>query len=171
MIVILVLILIVIGINLFIVWLRINERRKISANSEAFKLHNENAKIKVLVVGDSSAVGTGADSSNDSLAGRFFKDYPNSDISNLAINGLRTEKLILILEEQKRKYDLVIIQIGANDIVRFVDIKSLSNSISRVLLLAKKLGKKVVLLTSENMGSAPFFPKPLGYFYTKKRLK
>lgn len=73
MIVILVLILIVIEINLFIVWLRINEGRKIAANSKAFEHQNQNATLKVLFVGDSTAVGSGAKSPEESLAGRFLK--------------------------------------------------------------------------------------------------
>lgn len=167
-IVILILIVIVIGINLLIVWLRTNEGRKIAANSKPFKHQNSNPRLRVLFVGDSTAVGSGAKTPEDSLAGRFFKDHPNSEIINLGKNGLKTKELIDILEKEKEKYDLIIMQIGANDILRFTDLDDLEKDIQESITLAKRLGKNVVLLTCGNVGLAPFFPKPLGFFYTKR---
>lgn len=171
MIAILYLIAIVVATNLFVVWLRINAGKKIANNATPFLHANSNASIKVLFIGDSTAIGTGVKSPKDSIAGRFFKDHPHSEIINLGKNGLRTKKLIPILERQKNKYNLVVVQVGGNDILGFVDIKELKNEISRALQLSKKLSRNIVLLTSGNVGSAPFFPKPLGYFYTKKTLE
>lgn len=161
-------IIIVISINIFILFLRISIGRQIAKESIPFQHLDRNAKYKALFAGDSTAVGTGAKSPNDSIAGRFYKDNPSFEVINIGKNGLKTSELIPLLKQQKEKFDLVIIQIGGNDILGLADINDLSKEINTVLKLSKSLSNKVVLITAGNVGLAPFFPKPFNFLYTQK---
>ena len=68
----------------------------------------------LLVVGDSTAVGTGASDNRESVAGRIGVNYPRVQVINEAVVGAR----VADLEEQlntapDRAYDALLIQIGA----------------------------------------------------------
>lgn len=115
---------------------------------------------KILVVGDSTAVGTGAKGREETIAGRFSKDFPQSDILNLAINGSLTRDVLKQLKEAGNTvFDLIIISTGGNDIWSFTSLSSLSKSLTETLRLANSMSNhKVIVLFFGNEGSAPVFP-------------
>lgn len=143
--------------------------KKISAKSIPYEQKKEKPSLKVLFIGDSTAVGTGAQEPGESVAGRLGHDHPGIEIKNLAKNGDKIEDLIPKLENlTDEKYDLIIIQAGGNNILQFTDTRKFEKDMSQVLDLAKNIGANVVLITTGNVGIAPFFPRPIGYFYTKR---
>ncbi len=125
-----------------------------------FSRNLPNAPMRILVVGDSTAYGTGSDSPTTTTAGRLGEMYPQASVTNLAVNGLKIEGLLAIFEkiDLKTHYDIVLIQIGANDIIRLTSIDRIHEGIKKVLERAQKFGGKVILLHSGNVGEAPFFP-------------
>ena len=85
-------------------------------------------------------MGTGVTDPKDSIAGLLAKDFPDVSITNLGENGMRTRKLIRQLEKIKnRKFDLVILHNGANDIIRFTNLDQLNNDLAVVLELANAI--------------------------------
>ena len=131
-------------------------------DAQAYQRIKPEAKLKILFIGDSTAVGTGAKDPRDSVAGRFGKDFPEAQIINLGINGESTHQLAQAFNPQKLSpCDLVVIQIGGNDIIRFTNLSNLEKDLDQLLSKVSRLSRKIVLLHSGNVGLAPFFPRYL----------
>jgi len=115
---------------------------------------------KILIVGDSSAVGTGASKPEDTLSGLFAKDFPRTEIINNAVNGSLTRDVIKQLErEQGKHYDMIVISTGGNDVWAFSRISKLKRDLDKVLTSAIALSNhKVIVLFFGNEGSAPILP-------------
>lgn len=127
------------------------------------------AQLKILFLGDSTAVGTGAASNTQSTAGYFGQDFPDADITNISRNG---KKLSGLLKEFDPKafghYNLVVIQIGANDILKFTPMRTIERDVIAVIERAKIAGDHVVILHSGNVGLAPIFTWPFDAILTER---
>jgi len=126
----------------------------------AFERDVPNASTRILVLGDSTAYGVGAEDTTLSTAGRLGALYPDAEVVNLAVSGLKIEGLNKILSEidSAERYDIVLIQIGANDIIRFTSMENIEAGIEKVLARAEKFGGRVIVLHSGDIGEAKFFP-------------
>lgn len=122
---------------------------------------------RFLVIGDSLGVGVGS-SQEDSIAGRFHKEFPAVDIYNKSQSGAKINDGLRILKSigTTTKYDLIIIQIGANDILRLTPKARALSDLKKLLLGAHEISNQVVLITSGSVGYAPAFLEPLSSFYT-----
>ena len=139
----------------------------IAKRTIAYQQNNPKSKTKILIVGDSSGLGVGAESPLLSVAGRFGKDYPKAHIVNLARNGQKIKELAINFNpENYKNYDLVLVHIGGNDILRFTPWNIVNRYIHPVLGKAKNASKNVILIHGGNMGIAPFFHRPLAYIFT-----
>ncbi len=122
-----------------------------------------------LVIGDSSAVGTGASKPKDSIAGRLAADYPDVNVTNLGVNGSKTHELIPRLQDLGgTHFDFMLIQIGGNDIVRRTNLDELAQSIDSVLKEAKKHADSMVLMTSGNVDTSKLLPAGTRWTFTKR---
>ncbi len=148
---------------------KINSDMKLAV--KAFEQHPNNVNLKILVVGDSTGVGTGSNDSKKSTAGRLASDLPNSDIQNISENGLKIEGLLKKINKIDAHYDLVLIQIGANDIVGLTPYAEIRKELMMVLDRSENIADNIIILTSGNVGSAPVFHWPLSLFYTYRTLK
>lgn len=125
----------------------------------AYKQHPDKPTLRILMIGDSTVVGTGAERPEDSVAGRFGKDYPTAEIINLGVNGAKTREITSRLKQfEGQHFDLVLIHTGGNDIVRFSKLSEVEKSLREVLSEAKKLSDTVVALHGGNIGTAKLFP-------------
>ncbi len=124
---------------------------------------------RILIIGDSTAVGTGATDSRLSIAGRISADFPHATIVNAGHNGMRGYQLLRALDAYEgRHFDRMIIQIGANDVVRFTSWSNFTTDISAALTKATHISPRVYLFTSGNIGTAPIFPWPLRLVYESR---
>ena len=147
----------------------------LTARAQKYEQENKDTNSRILIFGDSTAVGTGASNKDLSTVGLLAAKYPSSEIQNFGINGAKLKDLIDI-EMPKAKdesADIVIIQAGANDIVRFTKISEVEKNLKEVINLAKKKLKsepacKIIILHSGNIGSCPIFPFYASYFITKR---
>jgi lysophospholipase L1-like esterase len=143
------------------VWSGIQASKELQADAVAYQQHPDNPRLHFLVAGDSTAVGTGAKDPLDSVAGRLGARYPEADITNVSENGLRLAGLKEKLEAlPERRYDLILIQIGANDVVNFTALDDVTSRLRSVLDLAEKQSEMTVVLTSGNIGLSPIFKPP-----------
>lgn len=150
-----------------LIW-RINKGVKIAQSSMPFERKDPNASVSVLIVGDSTGVGTGVKSPLDSIAGRLHHDFPDAEIINRAENGAHVDDVISQLTYSDKRYDLILIQAGGNDILRFTDLEALQNAIETVLDTAVKKADMVIFLSTGNVGLAPAFFAPLSWIYTAR---
>jgi len=146
--------------------------KKIEAETKPFAQLNADAKFHILIAGDSTVAGTGARNPKDSIAGRFAKDYPDSEIINISENGLKTQGLREKLEKhlQKKTYDYIHIQIGANDITSFTKYGNLEKDLVAILDLVTEKADYVTILTAADVGEAKVFKYPLSKFISERTL-
>lgn len=125
---------------------------------------------KILVAGDSSAVGTGAMKPEDTISGRLAQDFPEADVLNLAVNGSLTRDVIRQLQSVSgTTFDMIIISTGGNDVWHLSSLGRLAQDLARALQLAKQMSSgKVIVLFFGNEGSAPFFPSVVRKFLLKR---
>lgn len=134
--------------------------RKTSSLGPIIEQNNSNnAQDKILIVGDSTAVGTGAQNKNDSISGRFAQDFPDTKIVNVGINGSLTRDAIKQLNQMEDEtFNMIIISTGGNDIWHFSNLKKLQQDIETVLKLAIGMSNhRVILLLYNNIWDAPGF--------------
>jgi len=134
----------------------------------AYEQHPISPQVRILVAGDSTAVGVGAQG-EDSIAGRIGKDMPDADITNLGRSGTRLAVLLEMLRAQEGKeYDLVLLQIGANDITGRTSYANIKSRLAQALALASTLSPRVIVMTAGNVGLSPAFKWPLSAYITQR---
>jgi len=155
------------------IWRAVKVSLKIQESAVPYEQHPEDANMKILVAGDSTGVGTGAGEGQFSTAGRLGRDYPKADIINISENGLRLEGLARKLEKlsSDSKYDLILMQIGANDITGLTSLKAIEERLSAVLNYATTHSSEVIVVTSGNIGLSKVFRAPLSTFISRRTLK
>ncbi|SIT72917.1 Lysophospholipase L1 [Ectothiorhodosinus mongolicus] len=150
---------------------RLGEAAQLSRSSVALQHHPENPTLRLLLVGDSTGVGTGADSPQGSVAGYLAADYPLLHIDNRARDGARFAQVVQQLAAQEsagQRYDLVLIMAGGNDVIRGTRAELLTRQIDTTLAIAGRLAAEVVVLPPGNVGNAPFFFAPLRGVMTRR---
>lgn len=137
-----------------------------------YEQHPADPTMRILTIGDSSVVGTGSAEPKLTVAGRLGTDYPTADITNLGVNGTRTQELIERFKGiQDQKYDLIIIHTGGNDIVHFTSMPDIENGLNQVLDLATVMSDSVIVLHGGNVGSSKLFPAPTRWIFTYRTKK
>jgi lysophospholipase L1-like esterase len=143
--------------------------KKIGKSALSFSNFPKDATQRFLVVGDSTAFGTGATDPKNSVAGRLAQDFPGAQIENLAKNGINTRELRWILETIKtQRFDLIVMHIGGIDILSFTSLSQIRKHLTEILMLAQKLSKHVILVSAMNVGSSPVFWFPISTLYSHR---
>lgn len=121
----------------------------------------------LLVLGDSTAVGVGA-ASDGTVAARLGNAL-DASVENYAKSGAVTSEIATQFSKAKLDhYDVVLIQIGANDIIRFHSVDATDEDLRAALDTITKKSGHVVLLTAGKVGEAPFFPRLFGWLWTRR---
>ncbi len=116
---------------------------------------------KILILGDSTAVGTGANRTQDTLAGRLAYDFPESQIINLGVNGSLISNVLKQLEQVKgMKFDMIVISTGGNDIINFTSFRKVWRDLQKIFQITKVMCEhRVFMMLYLNLGNAPLFPR------------
>ena len=134
------------------------------ATSQTYQRMLPNPTLTILVLGDSTAVGTGG-TPETSVAGRLGDKFPTASVYNFGINGEKLSDFDVQMNTLNiQKADVVVLQIGANDIVHFTPISEIEAKLKDVLAKAKKISGNVVVLHSGSVGDAPLL-WPLGFIW------
>ncbi len=120
---------------------------------------------RLLIVGDSTAVGTGATSPHASVAGLLGQRFPSLQIVNRARDGATFAALLAQLDGDER-YDMVLMMAGGNDVVRLRGLQALRGDVDRATDRARQRADLVVLMPAGNVGNAPFFVAPFSWLMT-----
>ena len=142
---------------------RLHTSRQLAQQARPFSAHPANPVRSLLVVGDSTAVGTGASEAERSLPGLIAADHPDWRIDNRAANGARFAEVVGQLDGATGQHDLVLILAGGNDVIRLTSADELRSQVEQVVALARRRGRTVVLMPCGNVGHAPFFLPPLSW--------
>src|SRR5690606_29216192 len=147
---------------------RIWTSANLASEARPYAAQPSQATRRILVVGDSTAVGTGASGPQASLVGLIGQQHPAWHIDNLASNGARYAGVAAQLEGAASGYDLVLVLAGGNDVIRFTSHSALRGHIEAVTNLAQQKGRQVVLMPCGNVGHAPFFMPPLSWVMSRR---
>ncbi len=143
--------------------------KRTSYTVKPFTQDRPNAALSILFLGDSTAVGTGAKTNNESVAGWFAKDFLNAHIDNVSRNGRKLGELLIEYDFKPAKhYDIAIVQVGGNDILRFTRLAYIRRDLPILLDRVKQIADHVVVLHSGNVGIAPIFIWPLSNVLTER---
>ena len=112
-----------------------------SERATRFERRLDSPRCRVLVVGDSTAVGLGCVSTEESVAGRIAREFPYASIENHAQCGARVANVLKQLESVSGPYDAVLIAVGGNDVIRGTRERALLRDLEAVLLRARELSR------------------------------
>lgn len=144
--------------------------RQLIASAHPYVQAPANIDQHILVAGDSTGVGVGAQA-GDSVAGRLGSMFPNASIENVSVSGLRVEGLLEILSTHisaTSTYDVILLMIGANDTIGFTGKEELRTHLRQVFALASEHGKQVYVMSSGDVGGVPLFLFPLSSIFTSR---
>ena len=148
---------------------RLRVAAQLADRSEPFQRELGGAPdVRLLIVGDSTAVGTGASAPDNSLAGLIAARFPAWSITNRARDGATFADVLGQLEGASGDYDVALIQAGGNDVIRMRDLDAVAVEIDRALGLACERADTVIVMPAGNVGNAPFFVRPLSWLMTSR---
>ena len=119
----------------------------------------------VLVLGDSTGYGTGAASSEDSIAGRIGSDFAVT-IQNNSVNGRTIGELLTETENIAGSYELILLQIGANDILQERNQQTVEDELQTLVARLLPHTNHLVMMSSGNVGASPKFNEEEAKTYT-----
>lgn len=146
---------------------RIGEATALVRQSVPLQHAPADATLRMLIVGDSTGVGTGASGPATSLAGLLARDHPRLWIENRARDGATFAGTAAQLTGGG-SFDIVLVLAGGNDVIRLREPDALRADIDRTVALARERAALVVLMPAGNVGNAPFFLPPLSWEMTRR---
>ena len=146
---------------------RIRQSVELARASEPWQQSPDAVTLRLLIVGDSTGVGTGATSPERSLAGLIGQAHPQLLIQNRAEDGAKFADVVRQLGAGGR-FDIVLVQAGGNDVIRLRDLDAMRDDIDRVVSLARQRASLVILMPAGNVGNAPFFFAPVSWAMTRR---
>lgn len=147
---------------------KMNTAKELARRSEPFQSSPPQPRQRWLVVGDSTAVGTGASAPERSVAGLVAAAAPGTAIVNLANDGARYADFAAQLQGAQGRFDTVLVLGGGNDVIRLTGEERLRADILRVAQLARQKADRVILMPPGNVGNAPFFFAPLSWWMDRR---
>lgn len=149
------------------VW-RLGEARALARASEPFQQRPVAAALHLLVVGDSTGVGTGASHPGRSVAGLLGAAHPQLAVHNRARDGARFDEVPGQLAarpgDPAAGFDLIIINAGGNDVIRGTGPEALARALDRAFAAAQARlapGGLALVQPPGMVGHAPFFLPPV----------
>jgi lysophospholipase L1-like esterase len=147
---------------------RLQVARALAAQAQPFAAHPADPVRRLLVVGDSTAVGTGASSAAQSVPGLIAAAHPDWRIDNRAVNGATFEDVVAQLQGADGQHDLVLILAGGNDVMRLTSEDALRTRVETAVALARRHARDVTLMPCGDVGHAPFFFAPLSWLMSRR---
>lgn len=122
--------------------------------------------LRLLVIGDSSAVGTGVEQMTDALAGQLARRRPEAVAWRVAgAAGLRSDEVLArhLPEALEEPADLIVLLVGWNDALQLRSAGAFGTATAALLdaLRTRNPGARIALVAPPRFGSFAVFPQPL----------
>lgn len=155
--------------TVFLFWNAAQKSAPLIEATAPYNREDPSLTTNILVLGDSLAVGVGAPPES-TVAGRLGAAL-RANVENYGKSGAETRDLEGQMSHAKKdRYDLILIQIGANDVIQLKSLARAEGNMNRILSAARTKSDHVVFLTSGNIGDAPLWPFPWPYIYKERTL-
>ncbi|MBZ8142933.1 hypothetical protein CLD22_23945 [Rubrivivax gelatinosus] len=145
--------------------------RQLAAKARPYECRPAGVRSRVLVVGDSTAVGVGAGAAEHSLPGLLAEAFPRVQIVNVAVSGARIADALVQVEAaaaRGERFDLALLLVGGNDVFRHTPWRRLKADTRALLAALKPLARRCVWLGSADIGAAPVFTPPLAWWLRRR---
>lgn len=171
---------IILGVALFIystywtafIHKKLQVSKKLIHAATPYSLSSNDLSKTLLVLGDSTAVGVGARSASDTVPAKVSHLFHSTYVENYAISGAVVADLTKqIANAKQKKYDVILVQIGANDMIRFRNADATTKELENILENLKEKSATIILLSAGNLGGAPLIPHPFRKIYTNLNLR
>jgi lysophospholipase L1-like esterase len=146
---------------------RLHTSAALARASEPFQAAPAQPALRLLVVGDSTAVGTGASTPERSLVGLIARAHPDWTIVNRGRDGAKFADIADQLQGVGR-HDVVLVLGGGNDVIRLTPRDSLEREVMLALQRAGAAAPRVIVMPAGNVGNAPFFFAPWSWWMTTR---
>ena len=126
---------------------------------------------RVLFLGDSTGVGVGAGRPEAPLPGLLGAAFPDVQITNRCRNGARVGDVLKHISSAQgtaANFDLALLLVGGNDVLRFTSLSKLAQQSEELLDGTAKTAKQTVWLGSANIGSSPRLIWPLNELLSQR---
>ncbi|MBC8465065.1 MAG: hypothetical protein H8D63_01690 [Parcubacteria group bacterium] len=130
-----------------------------TAGDRPYEREVPEADMRILIAGDSTAVGVGAYTPKETIAGMFASDFPDIAIKNIAVSGARVSDVVDQLESVEGWYDMALVQVGANDIVLFSNGREVRENTARMMDSALLRSDTVIVVAPFDVGIVPLIPR------------
>jgi lysophospholipase L1-like esterase len=126
--------------------------------------------MRLLLVGDSAALGVGADGPRHALAGLFAAEFPGAQVLNLAQSGamLADVRAQVQAAGPGKGFDVAVMVAGGNDILRRRSMPQLAADAQALTAELARKAPTVVWLGVANMGLAPLFVPPWSWWISAR---
>ncbi len=126
--------------------------------------------MRLLLVGDSAALGVGADHPRQALAGLFAAEFPEAEVLNLARSGatLADVRAQVRAVSPDQAFDVAVMVAGGNDILQRRSMAQLAADAGAVTSELAARAPAVVWLGVANMGLAPLFVPPWSWWISAR---
>lgn len=141
---------------------------RLTRRASPYQRRLEHAPRSVLFAGDSTGVGAGAKEPHDTVAGFLAHDFPHVSVVNRAQHGARCRDVPAQLAADEQRFDVVLLFVGGNDVLRGTPADELQRHIAAALDSAKRVARQVVFVSTPDIGSAPLFPWPLSAVLSRR---
>ncbi len=140
------------------IYRKIEISKQLIEKSTLFSLVSDDRTKTMLILGDSTAVGVGAEKKEDTTAGRLAAHIGATYAENYSVSGAKVADLQSQISQAKLDhYSVILIHIGANDIIRFRSVKKSGEELRQAMQSLPE-ADKVLVATAGNVGGATFFP-------------
>jgi lysophospholipase L1-like esterase len=136
-----------------------------------FQRHAHDSERRVLIVGDSTGVGVGAEHPSHSVGGLLASEVDDAHLVNLSVSGAciaDVPRQLQALKDDPRAFDLVLLHIGGNDIMRVPNLAKLEPQAEQMLDELQRVGRHVVWLGPGDLGLAPLFRPAFAWYMTRR---
>ncbi len=155
--------------NVVFLGTRVYQAVRLAGESQAFEARSDEDHRRILVVGDNTGVGTGADDPGLSIAGLIARDFPGVEIVNRSRDGAGVSEVLEQLRSvEEGAFDAILIHAGGIDILRMRRPDEIREPLSRLFHLALARAGRVIVVGTGDLGLAPAFFPPLSWIYTER---
>jgi len=142
--------------------------RALMRAAKPFSQRPPQSNERVVIAGDSTAVGAGSSHPRLSIAGRIGMALSKAEVMNVARSGARLAHVRHQLEglEPARPVSLVIVLCGGEDVIRGASRRRVRSAIDGIVARVRELGGRLILVPPGIVGRAPIWLPPLSSYYT-----
>lgn len=139
-------------------------------NAIPYEKNDGTSSTSILVLGDSTAVGVGARSVDDTLPALLSREVNATYVENRAVSGALTRDLEVQLNDVSlNEYSYILIAIGGNDIIRFQSVRKAVSLLDNALNDLPPT-RNLIVYSAGNVGASTLFPwfiRPLHTSYNQ----